>query len=100
MTLNYACIHGRIKLVLFDERDGSPTPGELMELFLGPDDYSLVVIPPGVWNGFKGMSDPLAIVANACTPLPRSVAQRAARPLREPHPVRLGRQAPLTCGRS
>ena len=32
-----------------------------MEMFLGPDDYSLVVIPPGVWNGFKGMSDPLAI---------------------------------------
>jgi dTDP-4-dehydrorhamnose 3,5-epimerase len=67
MTLNYACIQGRIKLVLFDERDGSTTPGELMELFLGPDDYSLVVIPPGVWNGFKGMSDPRATVANACS---------------------------------
>ena len=53
--------------MLFDERDGSSTTGELMELFLGPDDYSLVVIPPGVWNGFKGMSDPYAIVANACT---------------------------------
>ncbi len=67
MTLNYACVHGRIKLVLFDERDGSATTGELMEVFLGPDDYSLVVIPPGVWNGFKGMSEPHAIVANACT---------------------------------
>lgn len=67
MTLNYACIEGRIKLVLFDERDGSPTRGELMEIFLGPDQYSLVVIPPEVWNGFKGMSDPHAIVANCCT---------------------------------
>jgi dTDP-4-dehydrorhamnose 3,5-epimerase len=67
MTLNYACIDGRIKLVLFDERDGSPTKGELMEIFLGPDQYSLVVIPPEVWNGFKGMSDPHAIVANCCT---------------------------------
>src|SRR5436190_9086777 len=36
MTLNYACIHGRIKLVLFDDREESPTRGELMELFLGP----------------------------------------------------------------
>lgn len=67
MTLNYACISGRIKLVLYDDRDGSPTRGEIMECFLGPDDYSLVSIPPEVWNGFKGMSDPHAIVANCCT---------------------------------
>ena len=38
-----------------------------MEVFLGQDNYSLVIIPPEVWNGFKGMSDPYAIVANACT---------------------------------
>ena len=67
MTLNYACIHGRIKLVLFDERPESSSAGECMELFLGPDDYSLVVIPPEIWSGFKGLSDPLAIVANCCT---------------------------------
>jgi len=67
MTLNYACIHGRIKLVLFDDRTGSPTNGELMEIFLGPDNYSLVRIPPGVWNGFKGMGSEAAIVANCST---------------------------------
>ena len=67
MTLNYAVPFGRIKLVLYDERDKSPTKGELMEIFLGPDNYSLVIMPPDVWNGFKGMSDPYAIVANCCT---------------------------------
>lgn len=67
MTLNYACVHGRIKLVLFDDREGSPTRGEVMERFLGPDDYSLVQIPPGVWNGFKGMGSEPAIVANCST---------------------------------
>lgn len=67
MTLNYACIHGRIKLVVFDDRKNSKTKGELQEIFLGPDSYNLVVIPPGVWNGFKGMTDPMAIVANCCT---------------------------------
>jgi dTDP-4-dehydrorhamnose 3,5-epimerase len=67
MTLNYACVHGRIKLVLYDERDGSPTRGALNELFLGPDDHSLVVIPPGVWSGFKGMHAPFSLVANCCT---------------------------------
>jgi dTDP-4-dehydrorhamnose 3,5-epimerase len=67
MTLNYAVPFGRIKLVLFDEREGSPTRGTLQEVFLGPDHHALVVIPPLVWNGFKGLSDPMAIVANCCT---------------------------------
>lgn len=62
MTLNYACVSGRIKLVLYDE-----SASELMEVFLGPDDYSLVTIPPGIWNGFKGMTEPYAIVANCAT---------------------------------
>ena len=67
MTLNYACVHGRIKEVLYDDRPDSPTKGEVMEVFLGPDNYSLLIVPPDVWNGFKGMSDPYAIVANCCT---------------------------------
>jgi dTDP-4-dehydrorhamnose 3,5-epimerase len=67
MTLNYACVFGRIKLVIFDDREASPSRGKLMEIFLGPDNYSLVVIPPGLWNGFKGLSEPYAIVANCAT---------------------------------
>ena len=67
MTLNYACVHGRIKLVLFDDRDGSATKGEIMEIFLGPDNHSLVQIPPGIWNGFKGLGSETAIVANCST---------------------------------
>jgi dTDP-4-dehydrorhamnose 3,5-epimerase len=67
MTLHYACIFGRIKLVMFDDRDTSPSKGKLMEVFLGQDQHALVIIPPGVWNGFKGMNDPHAIVANCCS---------------------------------
>ncbi len=67
MSLNYACIHGRIKLVIYDDRADSSTKGELMEIFLGPDNYSLVIIPPEVWNGFKGIVEPISIVANCCT---------------------------------
>ena len=66
MTLNYACIDGRIKLVIYDDREGSPTRGHLVERFLGPDDYSLVVIPPGLWVGMKGMTGS-ALVANCAT---------------------------------
>jgi dTDP-4-dehydrorhamnose 3,5-epimerase len=67
MTLNYACVSGRIKLVLYDDRERSKTRGELMEIFLGPDNYMLVQIPPQVWNGFKGMGEQVAIVANCAT---------------------------------
>ncbi len=67
MTLNYAVISGMIKLVLYDDRGGAPTRGELQELFTGEDRYTLVVIPPGVWNGFKGVGVTPAVVANCAT---------------------------------
>jgi dTDP-4-dehydrorhamnose 3,5-epimerase len=66
MTLNYACVSGRVKLVLYDDREGSASHGVVMERFLGPDDYSLVIIPPGIWNGMKGMAD-ISLVANCAT---------------------------------
>lgn len=64
MTLNYAVVHGMIKLVLYDDRKDSKTRGELMEIFIGDENYSLVTIPPHVWNGFKGIGTETAIVAN------------------------------------
>lgn len=67
MTLNYACPVGQVKLVLYDDRDGSPTKGELMELHIGPDNYRLVTVPPGVWNGFKGVATEPSLVCNCAT---------------------------------
>lgn len=72
MVLNYAVPHGKIKFVLYDDRANSPTRGELQEIFMGPDNYCLVTVPPLVWNGFKGVGEEMAIVAN-CT----SITHRA-----------------------
>jgi dTDP-4-dehydrorhamnose 3,5-epimerase len=69
LILNYAVPHGRIKLVLYDDRAGSLTRGETQEIFLGPDHYCLVTIPPLVWNGFKGIGTEMALVAN-CASIP------------------------------
>jgi len=71
MTLNYAVPHGRIKFVMYDERQDSPTQGEVQEIFLGPDNYCLVTVPPLIWNGFKGIGTEMAIVAN-CATLPHA----------------------------
>lgn len=67
MVLNYAVPHGNIKFVLYDDRANSPTRGELQEIFMGPDNYCLVTVPPMVWNGFKGIGNEMAIVANCTT---------------------------------
>jgi dTDP-4-dehydrorhamnose 3,5-epimerase len=67
MTLNYAVPHGHIKFVLYDDRAGSPTRGEVQEIFMGPDNYCLVTVPPLVWNGFKGIGTETAIVANCAS---------------------------------
>jgi len=67
MTLNYAVPFGKIKLVLYDDRNGSSTKGELMEIFLGTDNYQLITIPPLVWNGVKGLGDTISIIANCAT---------------------------------
>jgi dTDP-4-dehydrorhamnose 3,5-epimerase len=82
MTVNNAVISGRAKLVLYDLRDGSPTKGELQEIFLGEDNYVLVQIPPGIANGYKAYGDKMVILANAAT---------------EPHdPTEMLRMAPDT----
>lgn len=67
MTVNNAVISGRAKLVLYDQREGSPTKGELQEIFLGEDNYVLVQIPPGIANGYKAYGDKLVILANCAT---------------------------------
>lgn len=67
MTLNYACISGQAKLVLYDDRPSSPTKGELQELFIGDANYVLVRIPPKVWNGVKGLGSLPAMIANCAS---------------------------------
>ena len=70
-TLNYVCIKGAVKLVLFDERPESPTKGKYQEINLSPKNYFLVTIPPNIWNGFKGLHEPESIIAN-CLSLPHN----------------------------
>jgi len=66
-ALNYACFKGKVKLVLFDNRDGSSSKGNFQELILSPKNYFLVTIPPNIWNGFKGLDESESIIANCLT---------------------------------
>jgi dTDP-4-dehydrorhamnose 3,5-epimerase len=62
-TLNYTAVTGMIKCVLFDDREGSPTRGEVNEFFLGEHNYQLITIPPGIWNGVKGITTTESIIS-------------------------------------
>ena len=64
MTLNYAVVSGQIKFVLYDDRESSKTKGKVQELFISPENYYLVTVPPLIWNGFKSVGSESAIVAN------------------------------------
>ena len=64
---NYAVISGMIKLVMYDNRLESKTYMELMEMFVGNLNYSLIRIPTGVINGYKCIGAESCMVANCAT---------------------------------
>jgi dTDP-4-dehydrorhamnose 3,5-epimerase len=74
MTQHYAVPLGNIKLVMYDDRENSPTRGELQVLEIGREHYCLVRIPPRVWYGFKCLGQQPALVAN-CADLPHDPAE-------------------------
>lgn len=77
MTLQYACVEGAVKLALYDDRPGSPSKGSIDEFILDEANYRLVVIPPGIWNGFRGLNG-RSLVAN-CASLPHDPAEISRR---------------------
>jgi dTDP-4-dehydrorhamnose 3,5-epimerase len=53
--------------VLYDARDDSPTKGEINEFYLGEQKRGLVVIPNGVYHGYKNIGTDLVLLLNMPT---------------------------------
>lgn len=66
-TSNMAVPIGRVKFVLHDTRDGSPTKGQFQEVYLGDNSYKLLTVPPGVAYGWKNLTGETAFVVNCAT---------------------------------
>lgn len=66
-TDHFVCVTGMMKVVLYDNREDSPTRGEVNEFFIGPHNPLLIEIPPLVYHGFKCISETEAIVINIVT---------------------------------
>jgi len=63
----FACIHGMMKIVLYDAREDSPTKGMINEFFAGIHNPILIRVPTYVMHGFKCISENEAIVINLPT---------------------------------
>ena len=74
MVLNYVAVFGRIKVVLFDDREESKTIGRTQEIFLSNEDHKLVIIPPMIWNGFCSADKNVAVLAN-CSDIPHDKSE-------------------------
>jgi len=68
-TDHFVCVKGMMKVVLYDGREGSATHGEVNEFFLGEKNPTLVVIPPLVLHGMKGIGTEPAYLINVPTEL-------------------------------
>ncbi|MEA2166148.1 MAG: dTDP-4-dehydrorhamnose 3,5-epimerase [Thermoanaerobaculia bacterium] len=58
---------GHLKIVLYDGREGSPTQGQVMELYTGDTRPCFLVIPSGVWHGLQNLGAADALVINCPT---------------------------------
>ena len=64
---NFTCVHGRMKLGLYDARKNSKTYKEVNEFIISLDEPMLVTIPKLIYHGFKCISDCEALVINTVT---------------------------------
>ena len=66
-TDNFTCVFGKIRLALYDAREGSGTFKEVQDFIIDLENPFLVQIPASVYHGFKCIGDKEAIVINTVT---------------------------------
>ena len=64
---HFAIVKGMAKVVLYDRREDSPTYGLVNEFFIGDQNPLLIVIPPNVLHGMKGIGTEPAYLINCPT---------------------------------
>ena len=62
-------LQGTAKIVVYDDRESSPTRGLINEFTLGEDNLSLLKIPGECWHGFKALGVKPVLLVNFPTNL-------------------------------
>ena len=58
----FLVLKGALKIAAYDDQEGSPTRGQLVEVVAGEDRLQLVRIPGHYWHGTKAVSPTPALV--------------------------------------
>ena len=64
MTLNLTVPVGKVQFCFFDGRNKSKTFGEKIKIILSQEPYFRLTVPPGIWFGFKGLSEDVNLICN------------------------------------
>ena len=62
MTINIVVPVGKIKFVLFDDRE--EFNNQFQEIIISRDDYCRLTVPPMIWMGFQGLSSSGSMLLN------------------------------------
>lgn len=68
-TDHFCCVHGKIKVALYDARKTSPTYKDINEFILTVEEPVLLKIPKMVYHGFKCIADEESFIINIPTKL-------------------------------
>ena len=67
---DHMCVlQGTAKIVVYDDREGSPTRGIINEFVIGEDNPTLIKIPGECWHGFKALGIKPVLLINFPTNL-------------------------------
>lgn len=66
---HFVCPKGHIKVGIYDDRNGSPTQGELNTFVIGEQNQQAIRIPGDCWHGFMVIGDERAMLINFPTKL-------------------------------
>ena len=83
-TQNITVPVGRIRIVLYDNRETSSSNGKLEVFEIGrPDAYMRIRISPGIWYGFTCISQQIAMLIN-CADITHSPTESQVIPIDDP----------------
>ena len=63
----YFLLSGEVEVVMYDDRDGSPTRGLLAKIVLSESRRRLMNVPAGVWHTDRNLGDKDVVIVNLPT---------------------------------
>ena len=64
MTLNLVVCSGKIRFVIYDDRQDLSSEDLIQEVVLSSENYSRLTVPPMVWMGFQGIGAEVNMLLN------------------------------------